>query len=101
MGIVIDVTIRDIEEGERADCYVCPVALAVGRATGEVAHVMGDDVLLEDLDLVADLPREARVWVRAYDANDEVPMPFSFTLPDLAKWAFDPDRGRDDDDEDS
>jgi hypothetical protein len=73
----IEVTAEDIAQGERSDCYACPIALAVKRATGKQvaachAHVyVGDDKGL--------LSADARSFVTAFDHNEPV-SPFSFDL---------------------
>lgn len=79
-GMRIDVTGDDIQNGHRAGCYDCPVALAIERATGEEAHVFGSTVMLNgDSRRTYRLPNVALARIDAYDGGRSME-PFSFEL---------------------
>lgn len=46
--MVIEVTEEDILLGKREDCYKCPVARAVERATGEPCSVRGGYITFDE-----------------------------------------------------
>jgi hypothetical protein len=79
MTSVIQVTQDDIEHGIRADCYYCPVALALERTLGavdvRVYHGSADWIIPpngspeEAIQMVQQiLPQEASVFVADFDA---------------------------------
>jgi hypothetical protein len=76
----IHVTSEDIAQGQRKKAYLCPVALALNRATGmkwvvcmNAAQVSGRDSTLTKL------PREATLFINAFDLDEGV-SPFKFFL---------------------
>lgn len=75
----IEVTEEDIRKGVRLDCYECPVALAISRATESDAHVEGDVMLDGNRRRVFVLPDEVTRRIRVYDFVGEME-PFSFDL---------------------
>jgi hypothetical protein len=99
------VTLDDIADGLIGDCYRCPVALALARATGDREANVYDDgggIWLEVWGRVIEPPHEVWVFVREFDALPRTedrhpnvvhvdyrqPEPFAFTVPDLddPKW---------------
>lgn len=87
IAITIAVTQVDIDLGERQDCFHCPVARALQRATGDDhAEVWERDYVLHigvwSRSLVA--PAEVQQFVRCLDGQWEGTIaPFSFELPAL------------------
>jgi hypothetical protein len=76
----IEVTAEDIEAGEAADCYRCPIALAGTRAGLCAPRVLANSVWFGGIKRrVAYLPKEATEFVEAFDRG-ESPTPFSFEL---------------------
>lgn len=74
--ISVEVTAEDIAYGQ-ADATLCPVALAIRRATGKAVAV---DAYEADIgDGRALLPPEVTHFVLAFDRGDEVE-PFRFNL---------------------
>jgi hypothetical protein len=84
----VEVTAADIEHGEARDCYCCPAARAIQRATGD------DTACVESIDWglhvgahgrIVRAPLEVSDFVDAIDA-EEKPAPFSFELPPIKDW---------------
>lgn len=88
--IHVTITAADIAVGERRECYSCPVALALARATGdEEANVYERDwfLWLEAWGRSIRAPEVVRDFVRRFD-DDETPEPFAFSLPDQTDPAW-------------
>jgi hypothetical protein len=88
--IKVNVTAKDIKAGEAAECYRCPVAIALQRATKDrEARVVSVDwrlYLVVWCRYIA-APVEVRDFVIDFDhrsEDDSPPKPFRFTLPPLA-----------------
>lgn len=79
----IDVTQEDIDQGTRGQCKLCPVALAISRASGFTAFVRFGVTLFDDYRLEVErsgLPQAAVDFICKFDS--ELPVqPFSFDLP--------------------
>jgi len=80
----IEVTPDDI--GEQCRCgWNCPISRAIQRATGkpETDVFVGDGWVEIDYGRVTErvkLPKSARRWIRDYDSNGRVGVPFAFEL---------------------
>lgn len=86
--ITINVTQKDINSGIRADCHVCPVAIAVSRVLGlndveiSAASIYADFAgsnYYREARIIQPLPLQVRSYIRAFDAGNEIE-PFSFNL---------------------
>lgn len=80
--VTVEVTEKDIAEGEGKDCFRCPVAIAIRRAVGNpvsvgmvLFKVIGD----AGKSFTGRLPECASNLVRSFDAFGEV-KPISFPL---------------------
>ncbi len=84
-NLKVRVTATDIRKGEPEKQDWCPVALAIGRATGLQPSVYADFVALhfEDGYYNADLPQNVQEFIARFDRGHTV-KPFRFTL-DLGK----------------
>jgi hypothetical protein len=84
----IEVTAEDIVKGKRMDCGLCPVALAIKRATG-TAFSVGYMTCCPAGGTVRDrleLPAEARAFVHDFDCHMQTaPFAFDLDIPDAAK----------------
>lgn len=76
----INVTQADIENGHRADCFHCPIALAVIRATGIFSTVDSDGIRIYD-NPVKRFPHDMQrqEFIERYDHKETVE-PFSFEI---------------------
>ncbi len=82
MIIKLSVTQQDIDEGEKASCTKCPVALALQRALGRQ-----DDAAMVGMGMVNlfidgnshKVPDAVRDFVRSFDSGDKVE-PFELTF---------------------
>jgi hypothetical protein len=81
--ITVSVTAADIDNGIRGDCWKCPIALALWRATGEKCLVGRTHVWpLGDKDRRTPMPEAAVDWIRKFDrAEFPKPMEFELTIP--------------------
>lgn len=88
--MLIHVTKRHIDQGERADCRKCPVALAISEAMGEPWEAGADcywragmlSIYLDPRPTFP-LPEEAQEFILAFDAqnrDDSLIKPFWFEL---------------------
>ena len=78
----IQVTQHDINLGIRADCHLCPVALAIERALGvrDVGVYHGTaDWTQRKTRWGTNLPLEVQVFIADFDAGAPV-KPFSFEI---------------------
>lgn len=83
----IDVTAADIEAGERGECQVCPVALAIKRVIrGDliVSVIMGDVAIYKPTDLERslvriELPDKVGTFITDFDKDRSV-TPFAFAI---------------------
>ena len=93
MKVQIDVTQEDLDEGVRCSFRKCPIARAIRRvfggswSVGSYTAVYRDDS--RSFIYSVDLPREATVFMRAFDTGDML-APFSFEvgIPDAVKAAL-------------
>lgn len=91
--IRVNVTARDLRIGRACDCFECPVALALQRATGDneaqVNNTLDGDVWLEAWGRMIEAPPKVRLAVRAVDHGLRGGVtPFRFTLPAITdpRW---------------
>lgn len=89
--VKVDVTRQDIDNGEQNECRLCPIAIALHRATGKRWEVDGESarelVLLPGDDVYfrkprspwVGLPRTVRQFIKAFDNGEDV-QPFNFEL---------------------
>jgi hypothetical protein len=81
----IQVSQRDIDHGERGDCFLCPLARAAKRSVRKRCSVgfsfySGDlQLIIDGVGIVAVLPPAAAVFVQRFDAGRPV-KPLSFPL---------------------
>jgi len=83
----IEVTAEDIAAGVREDCFACPIASALLRATGaKRAFVDGGAVAVGDWEgffppsrMEVPITKEVSSFVHTFDVGDSVE-PFSFDL---------------------
>lgn len=88
--LTITITPADIAAGDRSNCFRCPAAIAVARATGDSeANVYDADFSLwiEAHSRHIRAPWEVREFVRSFDGECR-PSPLTFTLPDLSNPAW-------------
>jgi hypothetical protein len=80
MIVHVSVTAEDIENGIRRDCWKCPVAIAMFRATGVKYVVRGISaaVVGSPDDLIA-LPERVINFIQRYD-DGKFPRPMEFDL---------------------
>lgn len=73
----IDVTQEDIEQGRADNCRLCPVALAVARATGKIVKVWEGSISFlygwseGEVFYSLDLPEEAKEFISLFDFAGE------------------------------
>lgn len=88
--MLVRVTQDDIDEGEREDCFMCPVARALTREfPGCIPEVTGTGIELYEFDDACDglgtwlfharTPKKAAEFIEAFDDGEGVE-PFEFTL---------------------
>lgn len=77
--ITVEVTQEDIENGECGQCQTCPIALALGRATGRPWMVTDTFAFESNGTSYARLPGVAQGFVLRFDENHPV-APFTFTI---------------------
>lgn len=99
--ILVEVSAADIADGVAGDCFLCPVAIALNRATGDTAANVNEatwDLRIEVSGRSIPAPRKVRDFVYAFDAQPrdphnrldiyhadyDPPAPFTFELPDLS-----------------
>jgi hypothetical protein len=84
MTITVSITDSDIDNGTRGDCWKCPVALALWRATGEKYIVWsGNAYPLGRRDRNVILPNSVQSWIGRFDRSEfPKPMEFQLTVPD-------------------
>jgi hypothetical protein len=80
----IEVTQEDIDNGTKGRCRLCPIALAVRRATGSPDAWVDDTHIMWGAswgawDGVAMTPRSAWSFMASFDSGQDV-QPFSFEL---------------------
>jgi hypothetical protein len=85
MRLVVEVTQEDIDKGERKNCFECPLALAIHRASGKQVQVGTKRVYMSDSSGTtvgsALLPKAARDIIRAVDTgNKDLVHPTKLTL---------------------
>lgn len=77
----VEVTQRHIDNGNRCDCWDCPIAKALSETLSGHVAVGSRDVNLPGISgSDVPLPPEAIAFIKAYDAGQQV-QPFSFELP--------------------
>lgn len=91
--IVVIVTAEDVFGGVAGDCFRCPIACALARATGDAeANVYERDfvIYLQAEGRSIEAPPEAAAFSWKFDARDKggPPGPFAFTLPPLTDSAW-------------
>lgn len=90
--INVTVTAADIADGKANDCFRCPVALAVARATGDSeANVYERDweFWIEAHGRNTKTPCCVADFVSNFDRKEDgepLPSSFSFSLPDWGDW---------------
>jgi hypothetical protein len=81
--ITVSVTDADIDNGIRGDCWECPIALALWRATGEkwiVESLRAHPIGCRKRMVV--LPDGVRDWIHKFDHSAfPKPMEFELTIP--------------------
>lgn len=92
MAILVDVTESDIRSGVPRSTLVCPVALAIRRATGanyvsvgskEFAFAHSDD-FTSSMIYNGPLPEGVMEWMKGFDdGKDTLAIPFCFTITPL------------------
>jgi hypothetical protein len=86
MKITVSVTEADIDLGKRLDCWECPIARAMFRATGEryIVDGMGARVI-GDRSRRVSLPDVAIQFIREFDSGN-FPKPFEFEVEVDRQW---------------
>jgi len=83
MTIHVKVTEEHIYMGERSNCLLCPVALALYEATGRPWRVYRDWACPSDDSIEADLPDFVCDWINLFDcAGRAKPFEFGLVVPD-------------------
>lgn len=78
MKVKIEVTQKHIDSGKRADCYYCPIALAImPKRTLLITPSLFFP--LWGRETMKRLPREVRWFIASFDEKENVE-PFSFDL---------------------
>lgn len=78
--MIVDVTDRDIHDGQQGVSNACPIALALNRCTGRRWKVSGDRAENEDGGRIV-LPVTTIEFQDNFDEGHPV-SPFSFEVPD-------------------
>lgn len=85
MTLHVEVLQHHIDAGVRGNCRLCPIAVALQRATGEAWSIgmLFDDAIglpldRDTTDLVT-LPSSVATFIRRFDAEEEC-HPFSFSV---------------------
>jgi hypothetical protein len=77
--MIINVTKKDIENGQMHFCTLCPIALAIRRARNSAKVFVGTgEVFIGDKEEIK-LPAKARKFIRDFDAGREV-KPIKFEI---------------------
>ena len=84
----VEVTRRNIDEGQPFDEHSCPIALALDRMDLNSVEVLGNAAYCWDSQrgvvMEAELPKEARDFIRDFDESDgeeaRLLEPFSFDI---------------------
>ncbi len=79
IDILVEVTAEDIAKGQPRRCSLCPVALALRRATGK-EWIVGTWMRPWTATDAIETPAEALAFIEAFDGLLEEVAPFSFTL---------------------
>lgn len=85
----VRVTREDIRNGKRSKCRLCPVAIAVGRASGQFGYVDGYNIKIFATKLGRKPTKEwytpgvVEDFMFSFDEGEKV-KPFSFELTDDA-----------------
>lgn len=82
MKIQIHVTRKDIKLGKRGHCGICPVAIAISRASGREAWVSGNCLLFRQVGGLSEailLPGTVSQFVTKFDTGKQVD-PFFFII---------------------
>jgi hypothetical protein len=86
MKITISVTEIDIDLGVRLDCWECPIARAMFRATGEKYSVDGASAfVVGERHRRVSLPDSAIQFIRDFDLGN-FPKPFEFEVEVDRQW---------------
>jgi hypothetical protein len=83
--VEITVTEDDVFRGYPNSAALCPIARAIRRDL-DCYLVEVYPHYAEIGEIRAAIPREATAWVEAFDAEEPVPTPFTFTI-ELPTWA--------------
>ncbi len=85
MLVEVDVTDREIEQGQPGKCYFCAVALALAKSAQALDPTGGARVTRDDMEMfvkgiryVSPLPRIVEVFIENYDCGGPVG-PIKFT----------------------
>lgn len=92
--IIINITQEDIDKGSKASCLNCPIALAIERVFEEdpflQIQVGNPTIGLWRLDkdnfepgeklATIYMPKEATLFIAAFDSSERFVSPFSFTI---------------------
>jgi hypothetical protein len=87
--ITVPVTQSDIDNGIRADCWQCPVALALWRVTGWKWHISGYTVgafPIARKQALCDLPLPVWEFIDRFD-TDKTVLPFEFRMQ-VPEWVM-------------
>jgi hypothetical protein len=82
MTLHVDVLQHHIDAGVRRDCRLCPVAMALQRATGEAWRVSEKRAVLRRgsaTPIRVRIPVNVTSFIRRFDAGEPV-APFEFTI---------------------
>lgn len=79
--MIIEVTQADINKGRKADCRLCPIALAIKRVTGCPVEVRCHNYSKEWQHNWKQLPVVAREFILHFDRGDNT-QPFQFEIED-------------------
>lgn len=83
--IKIEVTQQDIDIGVKADCNLCPIALAATRAYGTPVMAASFHLYDSETGAYSLMPLEARNFIIQFDGDWAI-YPFSFTMPAVEDW---------------
>lgn len=79
MVIKIKVTEEHIDKGNQADCYSCPIALALKEASQELGTPEVCGYMVYWPKKIGTLPHKAREFIRKFD-KDRTAQPFEFEI---------------------
>lgn len=80
----INLTKKDIQQGEQGNNMCCPIALCVHRKTGKRFRVRPNSIVTQEGNLVVVLPKKAQQFIYRFDRSTTKkikPISFNIDIP--------------------